>query len=153
MHSALQKVKVLSHSVMFDFLQPYGLYFNRLLCPWNSPGKNTGVGSHSLLQGSFLTQRLNPSLHCRQILYHLSHQGSPFQKAPSKSDGIKWWNFRPICVCVYLEVLVAPSDQCKKATPTHQLLGNSVTSIILLPCSYTSARGSRKLISFARKGL
>ena len=45
----------------------------RLLSPWDSPGKNTGVGSHSLLQGLFLTQELNPGLlHCRQILYHLS---------------------------------------------------------------------------------
>ena len=50
----------------------------RFLCPWNSPGKNTGVGGHSLLQGIFLTQESNPGLlHCRQILYHLSHQGSP----------------------------------------------------------------------------
>ena len=50
----------------------------RPLCPWNSSGKNTGLGSHSLLQGTFLTQGLNPGLsHCRQILYHLSHQGSP----------------------------------------------------------------------------
>ena len=49
-----------------------------LLCPWNSPGKNTGVGSHSLLQGNVLTQGSNPGLlHCRQILYHLRHQGSP----------------------------------------------------------------------------
>ena len=48
------------------------------LFPWNSPGKNTGMGSHSLLQGIFLTQGSNPGLlHCRQILYHLSHQGSP----------------------------------------------------------------------------
>ena len=40
-------------------------------------GKNTGVGSHFFLQGIFLTQGLNPGLlHCRQILYHLSHQGS-----------------------------------------------------------------------------
>ena len=40
------------------------------------PGKNTGVGCHALLQGIFPTQGLNPSLkHCRQILYHLSHQG------------------------------------------------------------------------------
>ena len=56
------------------------------LCPWNSPGKstgknnnnnNTGVGCRFLLQGIFLTQGLNPDLlHCRQILYHLSHQGS-----------------------------------------------------------------------------
>ena len=45
----------------------------------NSPGKNTGVGCHTLLQGIFLTQGLNPGLpHCRQILYCLSHQRSPF---------------------------------------------------------------------------
>ena len=41
------------------------------LCPWDSPGKNTGVGCHSLLQGIFLTQGLNPHLlHCQWILYH-----------------------------------------------------------------------------------
>ena len=50
----------------------------RLFCPLNSPGKNIGVGSHSLLQGTFLTQGLNPSLlHCRGILYSLSHQPFP----------------------------------------------------------------------------
>ena len=44
----------------------------------DSPGKNTGVGYHALLQGIFPTQGLNPGLpYCRQILYHLSHQGSP----------------------------------------------------------------------------
>ena len=43
-----------------------------------SPGKNAGVGCHALLQGILPTHRLNSSLpHCRQILYHLSHQGSP----------------------------------------------------------------------------
>ena len=40
-------------SVASDFLQPHGLLPARLLCPWDSPGKNTGVGSHSLLQGIF----------------------------------------------------------------------------------------------------
>ena len=41
-------------------------------------GKNTGVDCHFLLQGIFLTQGLNLGLlHCRQTLYHLSHQGSP----------------------------------------------------------------------------
>ena len=51
----------------------------RLLCPWDSTGKNTGVGCHELLQGIFLTQGLNPGLpHCRWIFYHLSHQGNPF---------------------------------------------------------------------------
>ena len=49
-------------------------------CPWNSPGKNTGVGCHSLLQGIFPTQGLNPGLlHCRKILYHLSYQWSPLK--------------------------------------------------------------------------
>ena len=47
-------------------------------CPWNSLGQNAGVGSLSLLQEVFPTQGLNPGLlHCRQILYHLSQQGSP----------------------------------------------------------------------------
>ena len=75
--------KKCSRSVVSDSLQPHGLQPTRLLCPWNSPGKNTGVGCCSLLQGIFLTQRLNPGLlHCRQILYCLSHfNGSPF---PSK---------------------------------------------------------------------
>ena len=62
---------------MSDSLPPQGLQSARLLCPWKSPGKNTGVGCHSLLQGIFLTQGLNAGLlHCKQILYHLSHQGS-----------------------------------------------------------------------------
>ena len=50
----------------------------RLLYPWNSLGKNTGVGCHFLFQVIFPTQGSNPGLvHCRQILCHLSHQGSP----------------------------------------------------------------------------
>ena len=49
-----------------------------LYSPWNSPGQNTGVGSLSLLQGIFPTQGSNLGLlHCRQILYQLSHKGSP----------------------------------------------------------------------------
>ena len=44
----------------------------------DSPHKNTGVGCHAFLQGFFTTQGSNPGLpHCRQILYRLSHQGSP----------------------------------------------------------------------------
>ena len=45
----------------------------------DSPGKNTGVGCHALLQGIFPMQGSNPGLlHCREILYYLSHQGSPY---------------------------------------------------------------------------
>ena len=62
---------------MSNSLQPYELQAARFLCPWNSSGRNTGEGSHFLLQGIFPTQESNPGLlHCRQILYHLSHQGS-----------------------------------------------------------------------------
>ena len=68
-----------SCSVGSDSLQPHGLQPDRLLCPWNSPGKNTGVACHSLLHGIFLTQGSNPGLlQCRWILYYFSHQGSPF---------------------------------------------------------------------------
>ena len=59
-----------SCSVMSNSLWPHGL-----ISPWNSPGQNTGVGCLSLLQGIFPTQGLNPGLlHCRRILYQLSHK-------------------------------------------------------------------------------
>ena len=46
-------------------------------CSWNSPGRNTGVSSHSLLQDTFQTQGLNPGpLHCSQMLFHFRQQGS-----------------------------------------------------------------------------
>ena len=60
----------------------------RLLCSRNSPGKNTGVVCHFLLQWIFLTQGLNPGLlHCWQILYHLSHWGSPFLLGCAPAQG------------------------------------------------------------------
>ena len=52
---------------------------HRLYGSWNSPGQNTGVGSLSLLQGIFPTQKLNLGLLCcRWILYQLSYQGTPY---------------------------------------------------------------------------
>ena len=51
---------------------------SRLLCPWNFPGKNPGVGCHFLLQGIFPTQGSNPRLLCcKRIPYCLSRQESP----------------------------------------------------------------------------
>ena len=49
----LQILSCVSRSVVSDSLRPHGLWPTRLLCPWNSPGRNTGVGSHSLLQDVF----------------------------------------------------------------------------------------------------
>ena len=68
------------HFLLQKSLRPHGLYSS-----WNSPGLNTEVGSLSLLQGIFPTQGSNPGLpHCRWILYHLSHQGSPTSKEKGK---------------------------------------------------------------------
>ena len=65
------EVKVTQSSLAL--CNPMTLVCMTLLCPLNSPGKSTGVGSHALLQ-IFPTQGLNPGLlHCRQFLYHLSH--------------------------------------------------------------------------------
>ena len=62
-----------SELVVSDSLWPHELY-----SPSNSPGRNPGVSSLSLLQGIFPTQGWNPGLpHCRRILYQLSHKGSP----------------------------------------------------------------------------
>ena len=72
-------------SVVSDSMRPRGLQPARLLCPWDSPGKNTAVGCHFFLQGILQTQGSNPDLlHCRQILYCLSHQGSPSLKKKKK---------------------------------------------------------------------
>ena len=63
-------VRLFCHS---DSLRPHGLWATRLLCPWDSLGKNTGVGYHFLLQGIFPSEGLNQGLlHCRRMLYHLS---------------------------------------------------------------------------------
>ena len=88
-----------SHSVLSDSLQLYGLY-----SPWNSPGQNTGASSLSLLQGIFPNQGLNPGLlHCRQILYQLSHRVGCSAAGEWLAGGgipfsVKWK--KPICLFV-----------------------------------------------------
>ena len=73
-----------SFSVVFCSLQPHGLY-----SPRNSPGQNPGVGSFSLLQGIFPTQRSNSGLpHCRNILQQLSHKGSPYAEYIMQNAGL-----------------------------------------------------------------
>ena len=68
------KVKLLSH--VWLFATPWTVASQ---APWDSPGKNTRVDCHFFLQGIFLTQGSNLGLwQCKQILYHLSYQGSPY---------------------------------------------------------------------------
>ena len=68
----------LSGSVVSNSLRPHCYSPPGSSVHWDSPGKNTRVGCHALLQGISQTQGWNPGLlHCGGILYHLSHQGSP----------------------------------------------------------------------------
>ena len=96
------KGESVSHSVMSNSLQPHELQPIRLLCPWNSPGKNTRVGSRSLLQGIFLTQGSNLGLlHCRQILYRLSHQGN-LRGGSQIINNKQFYNWRKIALQCYI---------------------------------------------------
>ena len=69
------EIRILYHCILYSnvrpkslpsclTLRPYRLYHTRLLCPWDSAGKNTGVGCYALFQGIFLTQGSNPHLLC-----------------------------------------------------------------------------------------
>ena len=69
----------LSRSALSDFCNPMDCQDPPSRILQNSPGKNTGMDGHALLQGIFPTQGTNPGLpHCRWILYHLSHEGIPW---------------------------------------------------------------------------
>ena len=84
----MQLLLMLSHFSQVDSLRPHGLYPARLLCPWDFPGKNTGVGCHALLQRILLTQGLNLCLLCllhqqvgslppwRYLYTYISHIGT-----------------------------------------------------------------------------
>ena len=94
-------------SVMSDSLRPHGLQPTRLLCPWAFPGKSSGVGYHFLLQGIFPTQGSNLSLlHCRQMLYPLSHQGSPTNTSVFPPSSL---SYRFLCGSMYSFLLVRSS--------------------------------------------
>ena len=83
-HNLFMEVHAQSLSHL-QLLWPHGLKPTRLLCPWHSPGKNTGVACHSLLHGIFLTQGSNPHLLC--LLHRwvdslaLNHLGSPIHES------------------------------------------------------------------------
>ena len=81
---------VLILSVMSNSLQPYGLYPTRLLCSWDSPGKNTGLCCHALLQGIFPSQGSNP------VLSHLQEDSLPSESPvkpaePTEKPFILWF--------------------------------------------------------------
>ena len=81
---------------MSDPLRPHELWPSSLLCPWDFPGKNPGVGCHFLLQVIFLTQGSNPGLlHCKQTPYQLSHEGT-IKFSKEQVEGLNEAQFLPI---------------------------------------------------------
>ena len=72
-------------SVVSDALRPYGLYPSRLFCPWDSPGKNAGVGCHDLLQETLPTQRLNPHLISPALAGRFFTTNATWKAQPGKS--------------------------------------------------------------------
>ena len=76
-------------SVVSDSATPWSVT-TRLLCPWDSPGKNTGAGCHALLQGIFPTQGSKPRLLHWQVgslpLRLLHHLGSPVRVANNSNQ-------------------------------------------------------------------
>ena len=80
-HVTISCVPTQSLSRVWLFVTPVDLWPSRLLCPWNSSGKNTGVGCHSLLQGIFSTQGMNLGLlhflHRSWILYGWATREAP----------------------------------------------------------------------------
>ena len=145
-----------SCSVVSNSLWPHGLWPTRLHCPWSLPGKSTGVGCHFLLQGIFQTQGSNLGiLHCRQMVYHLSHQGSQVRTALSTlyilshlslTNGLLWWLSGEESIC-----------QCRRHEDSSSIpglgrsLGEEMTihSNILVP---GKSHGQRSLVGYSPQG-
>ena len=99
------------HSVVSDSLRPHGLSPTRLLCPWDSPGKNNGVGCHALLQGTFPTQGPNPGLpHRRWILYLLS-TGSSTSSLQEGSPPIYGYCLNICLLAVFVTIYCLPCSK------------------------------------------
>ena len=124
-----------SHLVESDSFWPHRLY-----SPWNSHGQNTGVGSLFLLQGIFLTEELDQGLlHCGQILYHLSYQGSPLSPGVcSNSCPLSLWCYLTISSSVSPLFFFLQSFPASGSFPMSQLFtsggqstGASASALVL----------------------
>ena len=115
---AVMKVKALV-AQSFPTLRPHGLQPARLLCPWNFPGMNTGVGCHALLQEIFPTQGSKPGLlHCRQIFYCLSHQAlAQYSMARSTHfEGQKYIQFSSVQSLSHVRLFETPWTAARQAS-------------------------------------
>ena len=94
----------------------------RLLCPWDSSGKNTRVGCHFLLQGIFLTQESNLALlHCRQMIYQRIYEGSPYMN-------MCVYMYIHTCMCI---MQISTAAIALMSVPDHEAIVD--TDYFLLP--------------------
>ena len=136
-------MKVLVAQSCPTLLQRHELYPTRLLCPWDSPGKNTGGGCHFLLQGIFPTQESNPGLlHCSQILYRLSHQGSPTGKARggwSQVFSFPCISGAVLCLVAQLCLILCDPIACSSpGSSVHGILQARILEWVAIPSSRKS---------------
>ena len=115
----------------WKLLNPVWLRLHGLYSPWNSPGQNTGMGSLSLLQGIFPIHGLNPGLlHCRQILYQLSHKGSPLSpRVCLNSYSLSQWCYLTILSSAVPFSFYLKSFSASGSFPISQLLTSGGQSI------------------------
>ena len=120
------------NSVVSDSLQPHGLYPARFFCPWDFPGKNTGVGCHLLLQRTFPTQGSNPCLLC---LLHWQVDSLPLVPLESwtikktehlRIDAFKLWWWRRL-LGVPWTARRSSQSVLKKINPEYSLEGREGT--------------------------
>ena len=163
--------------VVSDSLRRHGLQPTRLLRPWNSPGKSTGVGCHFLLQGIFLTQGSNLGLlHCRRCYINISNnhqffglllnQGSYFSSfsfiwvslSVSNFSLFRTWSC-PWVNCVWRYLISVPPNPLFSILPfhLHQITALLTPSLRLhykdpLRCMYFMQKGKLSL-SFNRTNL
>ena len=110
-----------------------------LLHSWDFPGKSAGVDCHFLLQGIFPTQESNPGLlHCRQTLYHLSHQGSSSSN-PSELRYIVFLRQESAVApftwqAIKLSFSTSPKF-CLKDSIQHQCREAKLSTSLLTPCT------------------
>ena len=119
--------------VVSSSARPHGQLPTRLLCPWDSPGKNTGVGCHALLQGIFLTQGSNAGcLHWQADCLPLSHQASP----PGLVGVISEVKVAQSCL-----TLCDPRDCSPPGSSVHEISQARILEWVAIP----SSRGSSRL--------
>ena len=104
-------------SVMSDFLQPCGLYSARLLCPWNFPGKNTGVGAISFSMGSSHSRDLTRVSCIGRRTLPPSHQGIPLEIVPESNRHIELMGTYHWTCCWHLPSLPLPYSSAREAFP------------------------------------